>query len=72
MTSTHDLTGSTVRRRGRTPKRMAAGRVCIELDCTTKLSIYNRRDTCFLHCPVRFPRTRGHTKTGTNPTPIPQ
>ena len=72
MTSTPDLTGSRVRWRGRAPRRMAAGRVCIEPGCTTKLSTYNRRDRCFLHHPVRFPRTRGHTKTGTDPTPIPR
>ena len=72
MTSTPNLTGSRDRWSGRAPKRMAAGRACIEWGCTTKLSTYNRRDTCFLHNPVRFPRTRGRPKAGTHPVPTPQ
>ena len=71
MTTQSDLTGDSVRPRGRAPKRMAAERVCIESDCATKLSTYNRRDTCFLHSPVRFPRTRGRTKAA-DPIPIPR
>lgn len=35
------------------------GRVCAQTDCTTKLSIYNRREHCHAHAPVRFPRVRG-------------
>lgn len=41
------------------PRTYKAGRVCAHLDCSTKLSVYNRRDHCNHHAPVRFPRVRG-------------
>lgn len=44
------------------PKRSrmyAEGRVCEHPDCNTKLSVYNRRETCFAHAEVRIPRLRG-------------
>lgn len=69
MTLRPNPRGSRVRWRGRTPKRMAAGRVCVESSCTAKLSTYNNRDTCSLHGQIRFPRTRGQTKA-TDPTPL--
>ena len=56
------MSGSKVRPPGRTPKRVTDGKVCIEPDCLTSLSIYNRNDTCFRHSPIRFPRTRGRAK----------
>ena len=34
-------------------------RVCAQGDCETKLSQYNRREFCYAHAPVRFPRVRG-------------
>lgn len=37
----------------------AEGRVCAQDECETKLSQYNRREFCFSHAPVRFPRLRG-------------
>lgn len=42
--------------------RFAPDRVCTHPDCTTKLSIYNRRDTCFAHAGFKVPRLRGRTK----------
>lgn len=40
-------------------RKSAAGRTCSHPDCNTKLSIYNRRETCFLHAGVKIPRLRG-------------
>lgn len=42
--------------------RYEADRTCSFPDCTTKLSIYNRRDTCFAHAGFKIPRLRGRTK----------
>ncbi len=56
------LTGRRVRIEGRAPARMASGRICAVPGCTTKLSSYNRHDTCYAHSPVRYPRVRGRTK----------
>jgi hypothetical protein len=53
------LTGSKPMQSGRRPKTKAAGRVCLEDRCSTVLSRYNTRETCFQHTPVRFPRVRG-------------
>ncbi len=53
--------GHRLRPEGRAPKRFAEGRVCTHPDCGTRLSVYNRRDTCFRHSPIRFPRVRGRT-----------
>jgi hypothetical protein len=38
------------------------GRVCLNTECETKLSRYNKRDKCSVHASVHFPRLRGHTK----------
>jgi hypothetical protein len=43
---------------GRT-RRSAAGRVCDDPGCETKLSIYNDGRHCSLHAPMVVPRTRG-------------
>ncbi|MDE0377311.1 MAG: hypothetical protein OXK16_15315 [bacterium] len=40
-----------------------SGRVCRLDGCSTKISIYNRRDYCNAHAPVNFPRVRGHILT---------
>ena len=34
-------------------------RVCIEKECTTRLSRYNKRDHCYAHAPTKYPRLRG-------------
>jgi hypothetical protein len=54
--------GSKVRPQGRAPRRVTDGKVCAEPDCSTQLSTYNRKDTCFRHSPIRFLRTRGRAK----------
>ncbi len=41
------------------PRTYKAGRVCAYRGCSTKLSVYNRRDFCNHHAPTRFPRVRG-------------
>jgi hypothetical protein len=43
----------------RKPGTYAAGRVCSQEGCDTRLSTYNSRPTCRQHTPVRFPRVRG-------------
>ena len=35
------------------------GRVCEQRGCETKLSMYNQREFCHSHSPVKFPRNRG-------------
>ncbi|GMQ93827.1 MAG: hypothetical protein BMS9Abin12_1307 [Acidimicrobiia bacterium] len=62
MTTEQEIVGSTVAPRGRAPRSFPTGRVCTEENCSTLLSRYNRKDTCFRHSPMRFPRTRGRTK----------
>ena len=59
MVPHHHTAGQIARSTGRAPNRMETGRVCAEDDCLTRLSTYNRLDTCFRHSPTRFPRTRG-------------
>lgn len=34
-------------------------RVCAHPGCSTRLSTYNRRETCFVHTGVKIPRLRG-------------
>jgi hypothetical protein len=40
-------------------RRYAEDRVCAHPDCITRLSMYNRRDTCFIHADTKIPRLRG-------------
>ena len=54
------LGGSRLRGRIRPSRSYAAGRVCKKRSCSTKISIYNRREYCNVHAPVKFPRVRGH------------
>jgi hypothetical protein len=51
--------GSAIRGMTRPSRRYAEGRVCSYQGCETKLSQYNRREYCYAHAPVRFPRVRG-------------
>ncbi len=53
------LGGSQLRGRIRPSRTYAAGRVCRRNGCSTKLSVYNRREHCNIHAPVKFPRVRG-------------
>ncbi|MGI9603799.1 MAG: hypothetical protein ACR2QE_18085 [Acidimicrobiales bacterium] len=43
----------------RTRPLSTAGRVCLESDCQTRLSIYNDLEFCSLHAPMVVPRMRG-------------
>ena len=43
----------------RPSKSFEQGRVCNDESSETKLSIYNKRDHCFNHAPVKYPRVRG-------------
>ncbi len=63
MTTEPEILGYKVGPRGRAPRRFPTGRICVETDCSTKLSMYNRKNTCFRHSPIRFPRTRTRTRT---------
>ena len=57
------LGGAHLRGRNRPSRSYAAGRVCMKRGCSTKISIYNRREYCNAHAPVNFPRVRGHVLT---------
>lgn len=35
------------------------GRTCKIEECPTKISMYNRREYCHVHAPLKFPRVRG-------------
>lgn len=39
-------------------------RICADKACNTKLSRYNRRDHCYAHAPVKYPRVRGRIAPG--------
>ena len=54
------LTGHKLQGKRRRPKTVEGLRVCAAMECTTRLSRYNRKGTCHLHTPVKFPRVRGH------------
>ena len=45
-----------IRRYGKKPARITEERRC---HCGTKLASYNPNDTCWLHSPVEYRRTRG-------------
>lgn len=48
-----------IRPTGRRPKTVDGVRVCAMEQCDTRLSRYNRKRTCHVHTPVRYPRIRG-------------
>ncbi len=48
----------------RPSKDFGDGRVCADGDCSTKLSRYNRREFCYTHAPVKYPRVRGRILPG--------
>ncbi len=51
--------GNKIRGRLRAPRTYDEDRVCVQKNCTTTLSRYNRREHCYAHAPTRFPRLRG-------------
>jgi hypothetical protein len=56
------LRGSSIRSLPRRNRRWAAGRVCAEEGCPTRISIYNRSNYCWAHEPVRYYVARGRKK----------
>ena len=59
------LRGNRVRGRLRAPKTNDEHRTCMQSDCDTVLSRYNKREFCFAHAPTRIPRIRGRVLTET-------
>lgn len=57
------LKGNKLRGGIRPSRKFGEGRVCADQACDTLLSQYNRREYCFAHAPVRFPRVRGRVVT---------
>jgi hypothetical protein len=53
------LRGNRIKGKLRAPKALDGDRVCIEKECTTRLSRYNKRDHCYAHAPTKYPRLRG-------------
>ncbi len=53
------MQATTAGRARRRPKTFGEGRICGFKICETKLSRYNRNESCFRHAPARFPRMRG-------------
>lgn len=53
------MKGASIKGVTRPSKEFGGGRVCSEQSCDTKLSRYNRREHCFAHAPVKYPRVRG-------------
>lgn len=53
------IKGYMVRGKKRAPKVYGVGRVCIQNGCEVKLNRYNRREYCYNHTPIRYPRVRG-------------
>ena len=56
---TDGLKASQIKGGIRPSKSFEQGRVWNDESCETKLSIYNKRDHCFNHAPVKYPRVRG-------------
>lgn len=55
--------GASVRNLPRPNKTYAAGRVCAEPGCETRLSIYSKWNHCWQHEPVHTYVPRGKRKT---------
>jgi len=51
-------------------RQYAAGRICVEPECTTRLSVYNAQDRCAVHQgPTKPPRNRGRREATTDTIP---
>lgn len=53
------LKGKAIKGISRASRRYSDGRICSAEECDTKLSVYNKRDYCHVHAPIKFPRVRG-------------
>lgn len=58
------MKGEAIRGVTRPSKDFGEGRVCSYKGCSTKLSRYNRREFCYSHAPVKYPRVRGKILAG--------
>lgn len=54
------MKGTRLQGRPRKSKQFDKGRTCADSSCETPLSMYNKKNKCFLHQPVSYPRTRGY------------
>jgi|TARA_Y100000741_G_C18135235_1_gene510801 hypothetical protein len=54
------LQGKTKYEAMRKSKTYETGRVCSKDGCTTGISMYNKKDTCFNHSAKSYGRVRGH------------
>lgn len=54
-----NMKGQSIKGVTRPSKDFGDGRVCAQAGCSTKLSRYNRREYCYAHAPVKYPRVRG-------------
>jgi hypothetical protein len=59
------LRGNRVRGRLRAPKATDEHRVCMQAECDTVLSRYNKREFCYAHAPTHIPRIRGRVAAET-------
>ena len=48
------LKGKAIKGITRASRRYQEGRVCADPECETKLSMYNKREYCNVHAPVKF------------------
>lgn len=56
---TQTISGRRFAGKRRAPKAVDERRVCAAKNCDTVLSRYNRKSTCHVHAPIKFPRVRG-------------
>lgn len=59
MADTSTVKGRRIVGSARPSRTVNEVRICAKQSCDTKLSQYNRREFCYSHAPVRFPRVRG-------------
>jgi hypothetical protein len=57
------LRGAPVRPLPRANRLWTAGRTCTDEGCSTKLSIYNKSQFCWVHEPVKFHLARGKRRS---------
>ena len=68
---TDGLKASQIKGGIRPSKSFDQGRVCKEESCNTQLSIYNKREHCFNHAPVKYPRVRLFSQKVSRITAVP-
>ena len=59
------LKGRRIKGAARPSKIVDGERACSKPECPTLLSKYNKREYCYAHAPVKFPRVRGRIVDGT-------